>query len=66
MIHVEIRDENKVIQAQQLGHHQNLQDTVEKAVEMYIQYLEQQSIIQEFGTIDFVEDYDYKKQRGIR
>jgi hypothetical protein len=66
MIHVEIRDENKVMQAQQLGHHQNLQDTVEKAVEMYIQYLEQQSIIQEFGTIDFVEDYDYKKQRGIR
>ena len=66
MIHVEIRDENKVIQAQQLGHHQNLQDTVEKAVEMYLQYLEQLSIIQEFGTVDFVEDYDYKKQRGIR
>jgi len=66
MIHVEIRDENKVLQAQQLGHHQNLQDTVEKAVEMYLQYLEQLSIIQEFGTIDFEEDYDYKKQRGVR
>ena len=66
MIHIEIYDENKVTRAQQLGHHQNLQDTVEKAVEMYLQYLEQQTIIQEFGTVDLVEDYDYKKQRGIR
>ena len=36
MIHIEIYDENKVTRAQQLGHHQNLQDTIEKAVEMYI------------------------------
>ncbi len=65
MIYIEIHDENQVTRAQQLGHHQNLQDTIEKAVEMYIQYLEQQSIIQEFGTVDLVEDYDYKKQRSV-
>lgn len=66
MINVAINNENTVKIAQQLGHHQNLQETVEKALEMYVQYLEQQAIIEEFGSIDFAEDYDYKKQRGIQ
>ena len=65
MINVAISNENTIKLAQQLGHHQNLQETIEKALEMYLQYLEQLSIIQEFGTIDYAEDYNYKKQRGI-
>lgn len=66
MINVAINNEDTIKIAQQLGHHQNLQETVEKAIEMYAQYLEQQDIIQEFGKIDFAGDYDYKKQRGIQ
>ena len=66
MINVAINNESTVKLAQQLGNHQNLQETVEKALEMYVQYLEQQAIIQEFGTVDFMEDYDYKKQRGVK
>ncbi|MFI3219252.1 MAG: hypothetical protein QX189_09040 [Methylococcales bacterium] len=65
MINVAINNENTIKLAQQLGHHSNLQETIEKAIEMYVQYLEQQTISQEFGTVDFTEDYDYKKQRGV-
>lgn len=66
MINITIENENTVELAQRLGHHQNLQETIEKALDMYLQYLEQQAISQEFGTIDFAEDYDYKKQRAVQ
>ncbi|MDP2902122.1 MAG: hypothetical protein Q8N96_03315 [Methylovulum sp.] len=66
MINIAINNEKTVERAQQLGHHQNLQDAVEKAVEHYVQYLEQQTISEEFGTVDFAEDYDYKQQRRVR
>ena len=66
MINVAINNESTIKLAQQLGHHQNFQETIEKAVEMYVKYLGQQAIIQEFGTVDFTEDYDYKKQRGVQ
>lgn len=65
MINVAINNENTIKLAQQLGHHQNLQETIEKAIELYVQYLGQQAIIKEFGQVDFSEDYDYKKQRDI-
>lgn len=65
MINVAIHNQQAVELAQQLGHHQNLQETVEKALEMYLQYLEQQTICQEFGTVNFTDDYDYKKQRRV-
>ncbi|MFZ2725888.1 MAG: type II toxin-antitoxin system VapB family antitoxin [Methylococcaceae bacterium] len=42
MINIAIDDENKITVAQQLGHHKNLQETVEKALEFYVQYLQQQ------------------------
>ena len=65
MINIAINDEDKITLAQQLGHHKNLQETLEKALEMYVQYLQQKSIIEDFGTIDYAEDYDYKKQRQV-
>lgn len=65
MINIAIEDEDKITVAQQLGHHKNLQETMEKALEMYVQYLQQKSIIEDFGTIDYAEDYDYKKQRWV-
>lgn len=65
MITLAINNEKTVERAQQLGHHKNMQDTVKKAIELYVQYLEQLSIGEEFGTVDFAEDYDYKKQRSV-
>ena len=64
MINIAIDNENLCSTAQQLGHHANVQETVVKALELYVQYLQQQAIIADFGTIDFASDYDYKKQRG--
>lgn len=47
--------------AQQLGHHQNLNETVEKALEKYVQYLQQQEITKEFGTVEhFSKHIDLK------
>lgn len=65
MINIAIDDENKITVAQQLGHHKSLQETIDKAIEMYVQYLQQKSIIEDFGTIDYAEEYDYKKQRQV-
>jgi hypothetical protein len=56
-------DDEILCAAQQLGHHQNLNETIEKALEKYVQYLQQQEITKEFGTVDFSNDYDYKQQR---
>lgn len=58
MVNLVINNEKIAERAQQLGHHKNLQDMVEKAVELYLQYLEQQAISEAFGTVDFAEDYD--------
>jgi len=63
MINIAIENDNCVKLAQDLGHHQNTQETVEKSLEMYLQ---QQDIIQEFGKIDYVEGYDYKRQRTTK
>ena len=63
MTTITIENEILCCTAQQLGHHQNLNETIEKALEKYVQYLQQQEIMKEFGTVDFSNDYDYKQQR---
>ena len=63
MLNIVINNEELCEMAQRLGHHPNPQEAVEKALKRYVEYLQQQEIIQEFGTIDFYPDYDYKKQR---
>jgi hypothetical protein len=64
MLTVLINNEKLCEIAQQLGHHTNPQEAIEAALKRYVEYLQQQEIIQEFGTIDFYPDYDYKKQRN--
>jgi len=49
----------------QLGHHHTINEAIRHALEFYLQYLQQQAILAEFGTIDYVDDYDYKQQRSI-
>lgn len=66
MLNVTITNEKLCETAQQLGHHTNFQETVEKALKLYVEYLQQQEIIEEFGTVDFNPDADYKKQRYQR
>jgi Arc/MetJ family transcription regulator len=56
-------DDDLIIEAQKVGHHKTKKEAVMAALKEYIAKKKQQKIIELFGTIDFDEDYDYKKAR---
>ena len=56
-------DDELIETAKKLGHHRTKRETVSRALEEYIQHLQQQSIFDEYGSIDYESSYDYKKQR---
>ncbi len=56
--------------ARRLGKHTSEAETIDKALEVYVSYLQQnsasvppESIIDLFGQIDYYDDYDYKEMR---
>ncbi|MDD5241458.1 MAG: type II toxin-antitoxin system VapB family antitoxin [Sulfuricella sp.] len=57
-------DDTLIESARQLGHHRTKREAVTQALQEYIERLEQQEIIGDFGTIEYEPDYDYKKQRN--
>jgi hypothetical protein len=59
-------DENLVAEAQKLGNHRTKKEAVIAALNEYIQRLKQQQIISLFGTIDYDESYDYKRERRAK
>jgi Arc/MetJ family transcription regulator len=56
-------DDKLLVKAQRVGGHRTKKETVNAALEEYIQRREQARIIEAFGTVDFDPTYDYKKQR---
>ncbi|MDM8529772.1 hypothetical protein QUF63_01275 [Anaerolineales bacterium HSG25] len=48
-----------------LGNHATINEAIHKAFEFYVQYLQQQEILAEFGMIEYADDYDYKRQRSV-
>ncbi len=56
-------DDKLILKAQALGKHPSKKDAVNAALREYIQNREQLKIIDFFNTIEFHDDYDYKKQR---
>lgn len=50
-------------QAKIVGRHKTKKAAVTEALEEYIQRRKQTEVIKVFGSIDYVESYDYKKQR---
>ncbi len=56
-------DDRLIEEAQKLGHHRTKKDAVTAALDEYIQRLKQQEILSLFGTVDFDETYDYKRER---
>lgn len=50
-------------EARKLGHHRTKKDTVTAALEEYIQRRKQQRILSLFGTIEYDQAYDYKRER---
>jgi len=46
-----------------LGGHRTKRAVVEEALQEYVQRRKQLTITELFGTIEYEDDYDYKKQR---
>ncbi|MCK5690926.1 type II toxin-antitoxin system VapB family antitoxin [Myxococcota bacterium] len=56
-------DDALLEEARKMGGHRTKKATVTEALQEYIQRREQEKVLSLFGTIDYDEDYDYKKQR---
>jgi Arc/MetJ family transcription regulator len=56
-------DDRLIEEAQKLGRHRTKKDTVTAALDEYIQRRKQQSILSLFGTIEYDQAYDYKRER---
>lgn len=50
--------------AQSIANLKTKKDTVNLALKEFIQRREQAKVIDLFGTVEYDEDYDYKKQRN--
>ena len=59
-------DENLLAEAQSLGNKKTKRETVNEALEEYIQRRKQKEILKVFGKIDLDPNYDYKKGRRSR
>jgi len=59
-------DDKLIIEAKKLGQHKTKKDAVNEALKTYIQHKKQLKIINIFGRIQFIPEYDYKKQRNIK
>jgi Arc/MetJ family transcription regulator len=56
-------DDGLLEQAQELGKHRTKRETVNAALEEYIQRRQQQEILTLFGKVAYEENYDYKRER---
>jgi hypothetical protein len=52
--------------AQEAGGHRTKRETVTAALEEYIRHRKQQEILHLFGTIDYEDGYDYKRERKAK
>jgi Arc/MetJ family transcription regulator len=58
-------DDALILEAQKLGGHTTKKATVSQALMEYIQRRRQLEILELFGTVQFDDSYDYKKQRMV-
>jgi Arc/MetJ family transcription regulator len=56
-------DDRLLAEAQKVGKHRTKKETVTAALGEYIQKRKQQEILALFGKIDYVKNYDYKRER---
>jgi Arc/MetJ family transcription regulator len=56
-------DERLLEEAQRVGKHRTKKETVNAALDEYIQRRKQKQILSLFGKIDYDESYDYKRER---
>jgi hypothetical protein len=58
-------DDRLIDEARRIGAHRTKKETVNAALQEYIQRRKQVEILKLFGTIDYDPDYDYKKARQL-
>jgi hypothetical protein len=59
-------DDWLIEEAKLVGKHRTKKGAVTEALMEYIQRRKQSEILQIFHTIDYNQDYDYKKQRAVK
>jgi len=59
-------DDRLIAEAQKLGRHRTKRETVNAALDEYVQRRKQQQILSLFGTIDYDGAYDFKRERRKR
>lgn len=56
-------DDRLILEAVRLGRHRTKKDAVNAALDEYIRRYKQQAILPLFGSIDYGENYNYKRER---
>jgi len=56
-------DDRLIDEARKLGRHRTKKETVTAALDEYIKRRKQQDILPLFGTIDYDDSYDYRRER---
>ncbi len=56
-------DDRLIEEARKLGHHRTKKETVNAALDEYVKRRKQQNILSLFGTIEYDNAYDYKRER---
>ena len=59
-------DDSLIEKARKLGGHKTKKEAVNAALDAYIRRHKQLDVIKLFGTIDYDESYDYKRERNKR
>ncbi len=59
-------DDRLIEEAKSLGKHRTKKGAVTEALQEYIQRRKQSLILNIFHTIEYEQDYDYKKQRAVK
>jgi hypothetical protein len=56
-------DDRLIEEARKLGNHRTKKDAVTAALDEYVARRKQKDIVKLFGTIEYDENYDYKRER---
>lgn len=59
-------DDRLLAQAQKAGKHRTKRETVNAALQEYVQRRKQQAILSLFGTLEYDPAYEYKRERRAR
>lgn len=59
-------DDRLIVEAKKLGRHKTKRETVNAALDEYIQRRKQEALIPVFGTVEFDAEYDHKHERRAK